>query len=250
MATPEDVLDAGDDAITAGFHVMLGDEMAYDLDAWINYVLDLVAQRTDVVAPIDKGGTAATTAAGARTNLGLGSAATATASTAATEATVVMRGGGGRIAVGTPVDGNNAATKGYVDGAVGDRVSKSGDTMSGNLFLPASTAATSGYTVAYINVDGRVSRGASTARYKKTIKRAPVIPDPFVVPIASYVMKEDPENVTRYGPIAEDLASNPVTAGFVVYDAENRPESFDMISYLMAAVARLHARVAELEAGG
>jgi hypothetical protein len=70
----------------------------------------------------------------------------------------------------------------------------------------------------------------------------------FVVPIASYVMKEDEDRTRRYGPIAEDLHADECTRGFVVYDAEGRPESFDMISYLMAAVAQLHARVQELEA--
>lgn len=143
----------------------------------------------------------------------------------------------------------------FMDGVIGaldsnanSRVSKGGDTMSGQLYLPNSFAANSGYTVAYINGDGRVSRGASSERFKEQIDRDPELPDVFAVPIASYVMIGDDLEAPRYGPIAEDLDANPATAPFVVYDDENRPAAFDVISYLMAAVAQLNARVKELEA--
>lgn len=173
------------------------------------------------------------------------------ATASATEGALVRYGTGGRINVGAPgTAAANAATKGYVDDRVGSidaGVPASGGTFTGQVYFPNSTPASSGYTVAYINSDGRLAKGASSERYKSDIDRAPVIPNVFVVPIAAYTLTADPDHVTRYGPIAEDLAANPATAELVVYDVEGRIESFDMISYLHAAVANLNARVEELE---
>lgn len=161
----------------------------------------------------------------------------------------------GRIVTPLPTAGNHAAAKLYVDNAINgidlsNYVAKTGNhTMSGNLvvngnvFVPNATAAVSGYTIAYINSDGRLSEGASTERVKHDIDRDPEIPDVFAVPIASFVMNADPTETTRFGPIAEDLAGNDATVGFVVYDSDGLPKSFDQISYLMAAVAQLHATV-------
>lgn len=164
----------------------------------------------------------------------------------------------GKLACNDPTAPLHTANKQYVDGAVAgvnlsSRVAKSGDTMTGSLvisaghlFTPGSSAATDGYVVAYINSDGRLSRGASSERYKHDINRAPELPDVLSVPIASYVMDTDPNETPRYGPIAEDLADNPATAPFVVHNERGEPEAFDVISYLMAAVGTLHARNAEL----
>jgi hypothetical protein len=279
----------GDDAIAAGMANVNGAVVqANTLDTEIMLTRDYIAQRTSAVTPITKGGTGATTVAGARNALGLGNTSGAvpvanggTGATSASSARTnldVPRAGtaGGRAVMDVAGDGNVGlrfggsrfvgrsgstelelanlldaqAASGAADAAnnnANGRVAKSGDTMSGHLYLPASSAASSGYTIAYINGDGRVSRGASSARYKTDIDRAPELPDIFAAPIASYVMKEDPDQVRRYGPVAEDLAADPRTAGFVIHDSEGRPESFDMISYLMAAVAQLNARVAALE---
>ena len=149
------------------------------------------------------------------------------------------------------VDGSyqgQIATHADMASAIGGKVDRAGDTMTGNLYLPNATAATSGYTIAYINGDGRVSKGASSERFKHDIVRSPELPDVFAVDSASFVMDGDEDETPRYGRIAEDLARNPATEAFVVYDSEGRAESFDMVSYLFAAVDTLHRRVQELEA--
>lgn len=48
----------------------------------------------------------------------------------------------GAITVLTPTANTNPATKQYVDTGVGNRVAKTGDTMTGNLILPATTSTT------------------------------------------------------------------------------------------------------------
>ncbi|NYE20508.1 hypothetical protein [Microbacterium immunditiarum] len=250
----------GVDAALAGLEVMTGGEAAADLDAWINYVLDEIARRTAAVLGLDRGGTGATTAEGARLNLGLSLPLTVDKLDTYTDpilgANKLPRyNSTGKLACVDPTAPLHTANKQYVDGAVSARLPTTGGTINGSLvvsgghvFVPSSTPATSDYTVGYINNDGRVSRGASSERYKHDIDREPNLPDVLEVPIARYVMNGDARETPRYGPIAEDLAANPTTEAFVVYDAEGRPDSFDVISYLMAAVGRLHARNAELEA--
>lgn len=71
--------------------------------------------------PVANGGTGATTAANARTNLGLGSAATYTATTSV--------GNNSNLPTG-------AAIQTYVSNTVGSYVKKSGDTMTGSLTTP------------------------------------------------------------------------------------------------------------------
>lgn len=129
------------------------------------------------------------------------------------------------------------------------RLLKSGDTMSGPLFLPSSYPATSGYTVAYIDFDGRVSRGASSAEFKHDI--APLDPaslGDIFPPLKTFVMNDDPTETERVGYIAQDLAGHPDLDRFVVY-LEGEPYSIDFISLLMAEVAQLRQEVKELRDG-
>ncbi len=64
----------GDDAIAAGMAIVAGTAQANTIDTEINRSRDYIAQRTSAVTPITKGGTGATTAAAARTNLGCAAA--------------------------------------------------------------------------------------------------------------------------------------------------------------------------------
>jgi hypothetical protein len=152
----------------------------------------------------------------------------------------------GKLATNDPTAPLHAANKKYVDSKTPDlssRVAKSGDTMTGDLFLPNSTPATSGYTVAYINGDGRVSRNASSERYKKYI--SDVDPDGLgdVWPqLVRYQMRQG-DGTWKYGYIAERLAEHPDQQPFVVYsdfDGEQVPESIDFIALLMVQNAQLH----------
>jgi len=101
---------------------------------------------------------------------------------------------------------------------------------------------TSSYTSLWINGDGRIGKSASSKRYKKSIVRNPALPDVFAVPLARYVMRGDDALTPRYGHIAEDLAENPATEKFVVYDAEGRPDAFDTFSLMHAQIEELRRR--------
>ncbi|OZB82114.1 MAG: hypothetical protein B7X41_16350, partial [Microbacterium sp. 14-71-5] len=82
-------------------------------------------------------------------------------------------------------------------------------TSAGDIFTPNATPAVSGYTICYLNVDGRVSKGASSARYKVNIE--PVDPaslGPVFPQLSSYAMREDPDLTPRLGHIAEHLAAD------------------------------------------
>jgi len=234
----------GDDALAAGMDPMLGTEPAETIDQRINYALDMIAGgpanwKPDVTLPASKigdgtvpianGGTAAATAAGARTNLDVFAKGetynrgTIDAAFSARDATIASK---------LPLAG------GTVTGDLG---------VAGNLYVGTHPPATSGYVVAYINGDNRIAGGASSQRFKHDIVRDPELPDLFVVPLAEFVMDGDETETRRFGYIAEDLADSPLKR-FVVYEENGAPYSYDMIALLLAQVAQLHARVAELEA--
>lgn len=238
----------GDAALAAGMELVAGSAMANTIDTAVNQTRDYIAERTAAVTPVDKGGTGANTAAGARANLGVQTAVddTAAATASATEGKLVRYGTGGRINVGAPNTGSNAATKDYVDGRVASvaaGVPADGGTFTGQVYFPNATAATSGYVVAYLNEDGRLSRGASSERYKTDI--VPIDPDELgdVWPqLVSYRMI-DGDGTAHIGYIAERLDEHPDQQPFVVYGAlpdEHIPESIDFIALLMAQNAQLH----------
>jgi hypothetical protein len=266
----------GDDAIAAGMPVMTGNEQANTLDTEINLTRDLIAQRTNDVTPVVKGGTGATNAAGARSNLGIPAIS---APGVATENGLAVFGPNKRLQVQDPSLPSDAATKFYVDQRdaataasvdLSSRVAKTGDVMSGGLtihsvlVLPSAFAATSSYTVAYIDGDGRVARGASSERYKKFINDIdPLSLGHLFPPLKRWQMRSG-DGVWRYGYTAEQLAADPVTEPFVVYQRHIEddgtaphlerddhgnpiPESIDFIGLLLAQVAQLNQRLAELE---
>ena len=91
--------------------VTLPDGSSFTGPSW-QYMVNTVATKTNGAVPVNQGGTGATTAEGGRTNLGLGSGATATLQTSVTDATagrlLIVGGfgiGEGNTASGTPVSG-------------------------------------------------------------------------------------------------------------------------------------------------
>lgn len=138
--------------------------------------------------------------------------------------------------------------------------------VSDHAFFTSLSAATSSYTVAYINGDGRLSKGASSVRFKKFISDVNPIALGNLFPSFKRFQMRSGDGVWRYGYTAEDIAANPDTEQFAVYervieedgtaahlkrDAAGNPipESIDFIGLLLAQVAQLNARIEELEAG-
>lgn len=256
----------GDAAVAAGMPLVDGATTpANTIDTEINRTRDFIIEfgLPDVV-PIGNGGTGAPTAAQARVKLGVQETVDAVNSASSfppDEGTLMRRGTDGRVDVGAPENPNNAATKSYVDGRINTRTTESyvdgrvatrfpanGGTMSNNLavqgrlFLPNATPATDGYTVAYINSDGRVSRGASSERYKKFLAEIDPAELGDIWPNLTRYQMRFGDGTWRFGYIAERLAEHPDQQPFVVY-ADGNPESIDFIALLMAQNAQLHQAV-------
>jgi hypothetical protein len=232
----------GDDALAAGMALVNGASVqANTIDTEINRTRDYVAQRTSAVTPVLKGGTGATTAAGARTALSvpstsdLSSGLAGKASTTHTHKSLDSVGG---TRFGDAAD---------VGGSVGWTTSENVGVF-GHIYVPNSTAASSGWTAAYINGDGRLCRGASSLRYKKYVSE--VQPSAFgnIFPPLNRFQMRGGDSRWTFGHIAETLAENPDTEAFVMYDADGRPDSVDYIPLLLAKIEQLNARLAALEA--
>lgn len=129
-----------------------------------------------------------------------------------------------------------------------------GGTVTGNVFLssghvyvPASSPATAGWQVAYINNDGRLSRGSSSERYKKYITTIdPESLGDIWPALCRFQMRGGDVGAWTYGYIAERLAENDDQRPFVVYaehDGELVPDSIDFIALLIAQNAQLHQAV-------
>jgi hypothetical protein len=114
----------GDDALAAGMDTVDPvTDLVKDGAEEINKTRDYLAQRTSEVIPVASGGTGATNAAGARTNLGLAGtvSAVAAATPLATGLTIASRTADGRLNVGTPSGSENATPKSYVDAGLSQK---------------------------------------------------------------------------------------------------------------------------------
>ena len=136
-------------------------------------------------------------------------------------------------------------------------------TVSGHVYVPNSTLASFGsWTVAYIDGDGRLTRGASSRRFKEKIVPAPTSETFFAAELKEFQMRGG--NGWRVlGYIAEDLVGTPMER-FVVWEREKDengdyrvvrdesgnpvPLSIDFVPMLMAQNSELNQRVKELEA--
>ncbi|GAA5205874.1 hypothetical protein [Microbacterium kyungheense] len=280
----------GDDGVLGGMPLVPGSLPAKDLDTEDNRSHDYIAGgpafwKPGVVVPIAKGGTGAATPADARAALGAAPSDKVTKRSGFNDITLYWNG----VRVNVNVDGFEVGTIPYstdigsaVAAAMAGYVAKSGDTMTGHLYLPNSVAASTGYTIAYINGDGRLSRGASSERYKDDITPIDPIDLGDIFPqLHTFVMNDDPGRMERVGYIAERLDESDDLRRFVIYQREpvyedvltdifdeagavvgqrvvdrrvvgstrSRdengdpiPDSIDFIALLLAEVAQLHAR--------
>lgn len=247
----------GDDALAGGMTLVPGTGAASDLDTYDNATRDYVAQGPQRWKPtvqkvsIAQGGTGAASASAARTALGVPATSAVPAWSDVAPAGQVFSnqiarfGPTGKLQVTTPTESFDVATKGYVDSK---NSNFNGGTVGGDIYLPNATPATSSYVVCYLNGDGRISRGASSARYKKYIRDAGDLGDLFAVPLSEFQMRGG-DGAWIVGYIAEALDAVDALRRFVVYDDEGRPDSIDPIQLLMAQVTQLAARVRALEAG-
>lgn len=255
----------GDDAVADGMALVNGNQtLARDIDDVENQTRDYIAQRNRSVRPIQYGGTGGNTAAAALSALGASPAGhnhdgryITAGGTDAGDLAIAHGGGRAQLFAGGNFKGMIAyladippaqdvsGKRNYDDGYF------PGDLNSKNLYLRESFAATSGWTVAYINSDGRVSKGASSERYKKWIGNLdPEALGDIFPQLVRYQMRSQPDSPTdnawHVGHIAERLAENPDQAPFVVHadiDGESKPDSIDFIALLLAQTAQLNQRL-------
>lgn len=266
----------GDDALAAGMDLVQGTDDRRN--GWIeeNKTRDYIAQRTNAVTPVSKGGTGATNAPAARNALGI---PTISAPGIASENGVAVFGPNKRLQVQDPEQPSDATTRFWVDNTIAyhrgqlqsniDGVAASvggkrnyddgyfpGDVNAKNLYVRESFGASSGWTVAYINTDGRLSKGTSSLRYKDLLDDPDVDTLGNIWPALRQYAIKGGDGKPTLGWIAEEVAANPDTERFAVYQwAEHDGvwgptevvDSIDFIQLLIAQTAQLNARVAELE---
>lgn len=119
---------------------------------------------------------------------------------------------------------------------------------AGDVYVPNSTAASASWTAAYINGDGRLCRGASSLRYKEHVEEAPASAFGNIFKPLNRFQMRDGDGRWTFGHIAEELAADPATEPFVMYDGEGRPDSIDYVPLLLAKVEVLQASLTALQA--
>ena len=251
----------GDAALAAGMRLTPGTVLANTIDSEINRALDYIAEKTSVMLPVEKGGTGATTAAGARDNLGASNKASTTVAGSAVgaaghglvaveESTQTLKRVTGALNpeyIPSTLPGNRVISGGLTVGsdiAIGNGAEIVGSAVvRGHLYVPNATNVVSGYYIAYINSDGRLGRSPSSERYKKYI--TDIDPDTLgdVWPVLTRYQMRQGDGSWKYGYIADRMAEHPDQEPFVVYDLDGRPDSIDHIALLMVQNAQLHQAV-------
>jgi hypothetical protein len=204
----------GDDALAAGMTILDGSEQADDIDVYINETRDFIAQHAGGVAPVAKGGTGSSTAAGARANLDVPS-----------NADLATKADAGHIHGGLFVTGASLQYR--------------SDLQEWNV------GPSNFYVGGYLRVIGTIFN-PSTRRIKDGITAAPEVADAFPT-LYEYRRKDEHTGKRELGYIAEELVGTDAER-FVHFDKDGRPDGINYLGLLIVQVAQLQARVAELEA--
>lgn len=124
------------------------------------------------------------------------------------------------VALQATLDGKYPVTGGEITGNV--------VLSSGNVYVPAATVVSSGWTTAAINGDGRIGRTPSARKYKKDIRdHVYTITDALAVRIRNYRLKSaiygSPDAPVEVGVIAEELIEAGLSE-FVFFGQDGEPE--------------------------
>lgn len=221
----------GDAATAAGMATMTGNEPANTLDTEINLTRDYIAQRTNTVTPITKGGTGATTAAAARANLGAAATGHKHSKADVTDLQTdlnYLASSKAAIADVEFVQAGNMSTEVY------------NRTLSGS------------YHVCYVGADGKLGWVPSSREVKQNIETAAMdLRAVLAMEVVTFRYKIDPEGSPQYGLIAEDLHDLGLT-WLVDYGPEgDTPQGvrYDLLALaLLPALQDTRARVDALTA--
>lgn len=252
-ATPAAVLASGGDATTAGFYTSTGTEPASDLDAWVNYCLDIIAQRTSTVTPVAKGGTGATTPAAARAALG---------AVEALGGAIRIRWEGSSLNFVPAINGvdtspllrhdqaaSTYATAGSVSGMQSQIDGVRGGQHSSDVY---NRVLGGSYRSLYTDTSGLIGWVSSTRRHKKNIRPADVDPAAVLaMELVTFLYKvevdTDREGITQWGLIAEDLDELGLH-WLVDYGDGDRPEGVRYDRLALALLPALQHVAARAEA--
>lgn len=232
----------GDDAAAAGMDILTGNELANTLASEENKTRDYIAQRTSAVTPVAKGGTGASTAAVARTNLGVNLAAPGTVEVNK----VPQYSAAGRLITNPPSAPADAATKAYVDAFWSQAaLYVNSVNVQGQLYLLASTPVTAGYVAAYINNDGRVGKSPSARRFKKEIRdHGYSVLQALSIRLRTYRLRADvygegwEDAPIEVGVVAEELIEAGLSE-FVHFDENGEPETVHYERLALVAIGAL-----------
>lgn len=263
----------GDAAAAAGMDVVASTDDRRDGYDEINKTRDYIAQRTSAVQPVNKGGTGATTAASARTNLGinwgnLSGKPSAFPPSSHEHERIFKNGHQLYLTENGTMSHYVGATR--IFGWSSEGVMNAGEVpatrLTGTVDRPVSTSGggrfgaawgnniTSERRAVWMEADGTLGHTASSERYKKNIQPAPALTDAqfAALQVVTFQWRAavSAGDHMEVGMIAEHLDALGLEWA-VFYDEQGQPEGIHYDRIVLAVipyVQQLAARVEALEA--